>query len=307
MANFISIYRVVTCVVVGFGTKHVSPVRMKRGQSHGIRRSLVVGAVLLAGLISSAAASEPELKVVEGKQPAVAGRPWKLVCEVTWEGAPGEYAVAPPDVSPFDWGRAEVRSAKTFVREGKNVVAYEIMITADAPGEYTTPEMNLVYTSPEDIKEAEISRDPDPLPGSEVSPQPGAVPPSLRVHPLTLQVSPDRSKTWMYAVLGALLLSLLALAGARLLRRPKEIQASTTADVAQQVANTLLEAKRQRVEGAYYECCRSLAGAARLAGDESLAGALQARADDIGYRGTQPSKDELDGYFRKMEQTLKKE
>ncbi len=264
--------------------------------------------VLAACLVLTWGASTgQELNVIPGTQPARPCKPYPIVCEVTWEGDPGEYVVLFPEIDSVDWGTVEVKEARTFVRDNRNVIAYTIVVTPRARGEFQTPEIALRIKSPDVLAppfQSGDSASPTPAPTA-----PDAFPP-LRADPFTLRVYPNTGPIWIAGGFGALFLFSLAAALVwRKWRRDGAAPVGAERSVQRSLFNALSsvqESKRYRLEGDYYQFYRALATAAELAGSNGsrLASTLHTRAQEVGYRGIRPTADQMDRDAGEVERLL---
>jgi len=256
--------------------------------------------VLFLGCGCLALASEPELKVTPQEGDGRPGRPYRIECEVSWEGEPDEYAVAAAEADAIDWGELVVREARSFVRDGRNVVAQTVEITPKATGEYKTPELRISYLIPETTSPAE------PV-APEAAPSDSSVPPALRADPLPLFVRPSRTLVWLLGGLGASLFFLGAgwwLAQRRRSHQPAPQPPSPADRVA--VQTSLHQARQRRLDGNHYEYYQILGRVASEI-DPELAASLKSRAEAVGYRGVRPTDDEMDSDWRALERALRRE
>ena len=255
---------------------------------------------------------DAELEVAPDPQPARSGKPYEIRCEVTWPGAPDEYLVLPPEVSPIDWGSVSVTQARTYVRDGVNAVAFSVVITSAAPGEYETPEIAITVLSPDELKPPE---GPGQVAAPTADPSGPEVLPQLRATSFTLRVTPDRTLAWVSGGIGAsTILSIVAvLWGVTLRRRRKAAAAPARSESPGPRPDTIAAARqaletssRRRIDGDHYEFYIELARAAELTGTESggLAESLRARAKEVGYRNVSPTVDQMDGDFREVERAI---
>lgn len=258
---------------------------------------------LSAGLVFSlnltVMAATPELRVLPDPQPAVVDGTFRVVYEIYWTGAPGEFAVLPPELPDIDWGEIHLASAQSGIRDGQNIVSYTVEIVPKEKGDFTTPDIAFTYISPE----AMMQRDAEA--GSVPSTVPDALP-QLRADPLTLRVLPDRTRLWTAASLGASLF----LAGACLLcvRRVMRKPASVGRDVRpsadfSKAKEALDSARRKLYDGDYYGFYRELASAAASVapGDPAYAAKFSRLAEDVGYKNLRPVYDEMERHIREIE------
>ncbi len=273
---------------------------------------LVFGLVFVTG----PAVAEPSLEVFPEVGKARPGKAYRIVYEVSWEGDPGDYAICPAEADAIDRGTVAVREARSFVRDGRNVVSQTVEIIPDEPGDYETPEIRIAYLHPEATSPAEAA-----APGTVPS-DPG-VPPSLRADPSCMQVRPSRTLAWVFGGLGvSLLLLSLGWWSAWRLRRPQPQPQTAAAMDWPAVQEALHAARRHRLDGRFYEFYLALGRAAGLVEEvdvsavedrdspvsrSRLGQALFSRAEEVGYRGVRPTDDEMDSDLRAVERALARE
>lgn len=255
-------------------------------------------ALVCAVVLARQAVAEPELSISPQSAPARSGRPYRIVCEVSWLGSPGEYTICPAESDTIAWGRVALRDVRGFVRDGRNVVSQTVEIIPDKPGSYKTPEIRIAYLHPEATSPAETAAD-------KTDPSDPGAPPSLRADPFEVVVRPRRPMAWVSGGLGASLLLLLP-AGWRVARyrrnRPSAAPPATTNW--QTVQETLHAARQNRLDGKFYECYVALGRAAEGIAPE-LVDSLRTRAEAAGYRGIRPTDDEIDSDIRAIERALR--
>ena len=271
---------------------------MKRTVQRGVR-AVALGFVLsLAAWTYGSAAVGPELTVAPQEGKARPGRPYRIVCEVSWEGDPGAYAIAPAEVDQIEWGTVTVREARAFVRDGRNVVSQTVEIVPDKPGDYKTPEIRIAYLQPEATPPAKTA-------AAGTVPSAPSVPPTLVADPSEMVVRPSRRLAWVFGGLGTFLLLLLPLGwwSARLLRRPQPKPESAAATSYLAAQDALQQARQYRLDGEFYEYYRALGRAARPVAPD-LADTLDVRGKAVGYRGVRPTDDDMDSDWRAVERVL---
>ncbi len=77
------------------------------------------------------------------------GQAFRVVYEVSWDGAADAYAVFPPEFEAVDWGVIRNIESRSEVRDGTNVIVHTVDVIADAPGEHRVPEARIVYVDPD--------------------------------------------------------------------------------------------------------------------------------------------------------------
>ncbi|HEO72192.1 MAG TPA: hypothetical protein ENN80_13100 [Candidatus Hydrogenedentes bacterium] len=241
--------------------------------------------------------ADPELDVNADDAPARPGKPYRIVCEVSWDGEADAYVIMPAEVDPIEWGTARVVAARAFRREERHVVAQTVELVADEPGEYKTPTIRIGFLRPE-------AASPEETVPPRTAPSDPGVPPALRADPFDIKVRPARTMFWLSCGLGVLLLSLPT--GWWLvhrLRKPQPAPCLETGVALGAVEKHLSAARQQRLEGDYYAYYRTLAAAA--AGlDAELVTKLRERVECVGYRGDRPTDDDLDSDMRAVERAL---
>ncbi len=263
-------------------------------------KSVLLSCALLA---SSGAWAEPELRIVLPDGSARVQRPYRIECEVTWEGEPSAYAILPAETNSIDWGIIDIESAKAFVRDGTNVVSQVIEIVPDKTGSYEVPEIRVKFLNPEATSPAESA-------ASVTAPSDSSVPPPLRADPFIIEVRAPRTQFWISGGLGASLF--LGLAGwwyARKHARPRQTQDQAAGSSTLSQADTALHrARKHRLDGSFYEYYVELGRAAEFLSSvdtgSDLAASFKARASAVGYKGERPNDDEMDSDFREVERAL---
>ena len=162
---------------------------------------MVVLALALA--VQFHASAVPEVRSIPDKQPAHPGQPYHVVAEVVWHGDPGEFAVA-PQVDAVDWGTVEVIAAKSFVRDGANVLSYTVSIVPSETGAFMTPKIAMAYGAPEEFAA------PGGVAGEPAIPADHGLE-RLHVAPFPVRVAPDRTAAWVCSV-AAIVARLMGLA-----------------------------------------------------------------------------------------------
>lgn len=254
-------------------------------------------------LLCSGAWAEPELRLILPDGPARAQRPYRVECEVTWEGEPSAYAVLSAETNPVDWGIIDIESAKAFVRDGTNVVSQVIEIVPDKAGSYEVPEIRVKFLNPEATSPAESA-------ASVTAPSDSSVPPPLRADPFIIEVRAPRTQFWISGGLGASLF--LGMAGWWFVRKRARLRPipapATDSSTLSQAEAALHRARKHRLDGSFYEYYVELGRAADFlptAGSSSeLAASFKARANAVGYKGERPGDDEMDSDFREVERAL---
>lgn len=244
--------------------------------------------------------AEPELSVTRDEGPARLGQVYTIRCEVSWAGDAGSCAVLPAKFDAIDWGTMTVADVHGRVADGMNIVTQTIEIVPVKTGEHKVPELSITYLNPEATPPAEKA-------DSRTAPTDSSASPSLRAEPFTMDVVPART-FWNSGGLGASLL-LLTVIGWRVAahwrrkRRPISVCGGPAGPALDSVQSTLHIARQHRLDGKFYEYYQALARAAEPV-DSQLAFRLKAYAQDVGYRGSRPTDDDLDGDFRAVERAV---
>lgn len=267
-------------------------------------RALV--SLLIAGASLVASADVPTLSgVVTNGEFATPNQAYSVVYEITWEGDPGEYLIAPPEVEAFTWGTARVARSRATAREGLNVLYYTLEFTAEGPGTYEIPGITFRYFTPDQV--------PQPGPtesGPGDAGQADAEFPMLRAEPISLIVRAPSTVPLPALVTGALL-ACCALAGAWVFaRRRRRGTPPAQVDPLAEVSAMVHAARGRRLDGDYYAFyCEMLKAVQRLE-PGSAVGALQTalknRAREVGFKGVRPTDDEMDGVERDVERAVSK-
>jgi len=272
-----------------------------------------VSALALLAAACGTVAAEPELTVVKPERSARPNRPYRVVYEVSWQGEAADYVVLPAQVAApaaqngdeaeeeADWATMSLAQAEGTVDGDTQRVSQVLEIVPHKTGEFTIPEIEIAYLDPEAIPLAENTAQLATLPGS-------SAPPSLRAKPFPLIVRPSAPPVWLFAGLGVLLV--LGVAGWWLVhrmgrRRPAPVESA--GDLAG-IQNVLHGARRQRLDGKYYEFYVELARAAEMMDtkdrEPGLLSALKERAQDAGFRGVRPTDDQMDGDWGDVERVF---
>jgi hypothetical protein len=247
------------------------------------------------------ASEEPSIEVIPGPETAHPGQVWNVRIEVSWNGEPGAYAVMPATFEPVPWGTVTVESVLSYVQDGRNVVAQVIAVVPDQEGVLTLPRMDIAYQSPDTLPTRESGGEPVPPSGPEFFPQ-------LRVEPLTLRVTPDRTLHWIFAGVGALFILLAAyMLARRRARRRQPGGATPSASPGAAAREALRAARERRVQGDLYGYYQELSRAADAVPGvaDTLRERLQARAREVGFRNANPGPDMLDGDMKDVEQACR--
>lgn len=212
---------------------------------------------------------------------------------------PGQsYTLLPPasgsepslDWATITWGGVTVSGAEPQFQ-------LSLSITAAEPGDFELPALQ--------VRALPIAAQA-PMPGEALA---EAEPLVVATKPMTVQVRKDF--TPLYFSLGAGVLALMAVALVALTwRRGRGEQSDDAIEGTprEQAREHLHHARRHRLDGNFYEFYRSLSAAARAleqeGGQASWSPRLDARAQDVGYRGVRPTEDEMDGAMKDLEQAL---
>lgn len=219
---------------------------------------------------------------------------------VTLSGVePGQsYTLLPPasgsepslDWGTITWGGVSVSGAEPQFQ-------LSLSITAAEPGDFELPALQ--------VRALPIATQA-PMPGEALA---EAVPLVVATKPMTVQVRRDLMP--LYVALGAGVLALMAVALLALAwrrGRGKQSDDAIEGTPREQAREHLHHARRHRLDGNFYEFYRSLSAAARAleqeGGQASWSPRLDARAQDVGYRGVRPTEDEMDGAMKDLEQAL---
>lgn len=267
--------------------------------SFQLNKVRLAAVLLVVSWLSGMVSATPVVKAVYPSEAGRVGQGWPVVCEVSWEGDAGEFVILPAETDGIDWGMVRVSSARSFVRDGQNVVAQTVEFVPNKPGSFTTPEIRIAYLRPEATSPAKKAT-------ATTDPSAPDVPPTLRADPSPLTVQPPRSSIWIFGGLGfSLLLLPLGWWSVRFLHRPQPPSSSVGASGVSwaQVQSFLHSAQQHRLDGQVYEYYRALSSAAGLF-DAGLSASLLAKAESAGYRGERPQDDELDGDWRGLERAM---
>lgn len=254
-----------------------------------------LAAVALAA--AGASHAQPELKTIHPKGPVHQDEPFTVVCEVSWAGSPGQWAVLPAQVEPFDWGSAEVTQIKASVRDGINVLTQNVVIKPVKAGAHKSPEILIAYRNPEDLTPPETSAPAtDPM-GTRVDP-------TLRTTPFILHVKPDRTLAWVFGGLGALLLCLVLGWWSARKRRPPAGHLPFSPTLSAESA-LLEDARRHRLDGHPYEFYLSLMRTLSACPNEGdLSSRLKECAQAVGYQGVVPTEAQMNDHYAEVERAL---
>ena len=252
----------------------------------------------------------PELKVTSDKGPWIPGNHYKVICEISWSGNAGEYAILPAEPGKMDWATVTTVHAESTVHNGVQTVTQTLDLVPTKTGEFTVPEIRVSYLNPETTSPAEKA-----TPGT--TPSESSASPSLRSDPFTIVVRPARTLFWISGGLGASLLLIAvgwALARYRVRRSPTNKkdravvrggqEGSTGFDVAH-VQQLMRDANVKRMNGDFYGFYLELTQAAAVIPESvALAQMFEKRGQDVGYKGMRPTQDMMDGDLRDIERAL---
>ena len=242
---------------------------------------------LFIGLFSMipVAIAEPIFEAAPGVVRVYDGVPFILEYTLRWTGEADEYQVTPLTLAPFDWGNARLLEMRASGADSENRVVQRVEVLANAPGDVEFPALAIRLT-----------------PKSELS-----APLTLHAEPVTVSVRPDHRLYW-----GGGLLAVVTLIGVAVwvFWRRKQGVADTVAPTPEQKAQAALHlARRNRLDGRFYEFYLALAEAAQaVAGREAtedLDTTLRRHAQAVGYQGIRPSDDEMDSALRDVERLLR--
>lgn len=242
---------------------------------------------LFIGLFNTipAAIAEPLFEAAPETVRVYDGVPFILEFTVRWTGEADDYQVPPLILDSFDWGDARLLEMRASGADSEHRVVQRVEVLANAPGDVEFPALAIRLT-----------------PKSELS-----APLTLHAEPVTVSVRPDHRLYW-----GGGLLAVVTLIGVAVwvFWRRKQGVADTVAPTPEQKAQAALHlARRNRLDGRFYEFYLALAEAAKaLTGreaTENLEAALCRHAQAVGYQGIRPSDDEMDGALRDVERLLR--
>lgn len=105
---------------------------------------------------------------------------------------------------------------------------------------------------------------------------------------------------------GVLLVLLLGIVAYRKLRPAPQQDVDASLSPAEQAREHVHAARRHRLDGDFYQFYLSLSRAAKALNLEggSVATRLEARAQEVGYKGVRPTEDEMDGILKDIERAL---
>ena len=247
-----------------------------------------------------AATAVPDIALIVPDEPAWQNEPYCLSYEVSWDGDAGDYVIVPPDVESPDWAVATLTRSRAELRNGRNVVAFDIEYVPAEPGSFEVPGLAVEYIDPGVTPESED-------PGAESGPLP-----TLHAASVSVLVQAHRPIRSFLVGLGALgTLGALGWAGSRLMRRAPVVVVQSTQGIDIEAAQAALhEAKRRRLDGDYYGFYTGLKrGVALLGGGEAgatLAAQLDEHTRAVGYKGVRPTDDDMDGALRDAERAVRR-
>jgi hypothetical protein len=249
---------------------------------------------------SQASAATPALEVFLPEGKAVPKAPYAVQYVISWDGAPNEWAIIPPNVEPPDWGTATVTNVDSTHTGDRNTVTFEVVYTPEEPGSYPLPELAFFYDPPAALAEADTE-----AAVAADAPEGGA---ALIAPRQTLEVSPPPPLWLIPAIIAAAVLS-LAVVGLLLWRRHKQKRKpSRGPSPVDQMQDALHTARRRRLDGDLYAYYRELVRATEFVADDAEAKQLldkfKTRTQEVGYKGMRPSDDILDGDMRDVERVL---
>ena len=246
-------------------------------------------------LLALPAVAEPVLEFTAPTSTARPGEAYALDLRVTWTGDASDVVVLPPEIGNIDWGDVQLGTTTSGGAEGAWFVSHRIEVVPAEAGDFEMPEITVPYSI--DKMEA--------LGGAA----PGDVPHILQTDVFLVHVRPDR--TGLYLAGGVLAIALIGSALVLLRRRAARNAADARLSALtpkERVQALLHDARRHRLDGNYYLYYVVLAQAAEmlgeLGGDPALAEKLSARSQEVGYQGSRPTDDEMDGALREFERAL---
>lgn len=264
--------------------------------------------IAAALMVSAQAQAAPELKVIVPEQPARPNKPYVITYEATWDGDPAKYSILPAEIGSIDWGTVRVLPTQSTVRDGQNVVTQKVEIIPGNVGEFKAPDYTLLFLS------SEVTSPAESVPNHGMAPPVSSASPSLGAEPFNIMVTPPRTLVfWISGGLGAsLLLTALGWWSAQFLRRPQPTLETVPKTDFSHIQSQLHLARQLRLDGKFYEFYAELSRiVAGLSTQDhthaSLAEALRTRTQQVGYQGTRPTDDQIDGDFRDVERAVARE
>lgn len=236
-------------------------------------------------IISPALATEPSFVAEPEAVRVYPGAPFFVTYTLRWDGEADACQAPPLTLGSIDWGNARLIETSASGEEVGYYVVQRVEVVANTPGEYKLPAVT-ISLQPKGDSSAKIE---------------------LTAGPVAVSVHPDYRVWWLAGtVLG---LGLLGAATVLLARRRRAQPAGIQVTPVQKAQAALHLARRNRLDGRYYEFYLALAEAAQaLAGngaDENPEPAMRQRAQAVGYQGLRPTDDEMDSALRDVERLLR--
>lgn len=261
---------------------------------------ILVAAVAVLGSFAAVAELSSELRLpAEPVRPGVPAE-FRVVLLGAEPGA--AYTLLPPEPSQATevaWGTLEWGGLRTTSgADGQTEVGLSLMVTATDEGEHEVPSLQMRA-----IQVTESA----PLAGETLDPASAVLVPTK---PVRFGAAPDRMPMYLgiAAVLATLLLLALAVALTLRARAARQAEVVIGGTPQEQAREHLHLARRHRLDGDFYKFYQSLSAAAKAleagSAQASLSPALDARAQEVGYRGVRPTEDEMDGAIKDLERAL---
>lgn len=258
------------------------------------RDSRRVAAVLLVVLASSGGwAEEPQVELRQVGGEVYAGQAHEVEVQVSWAGAADAFVVLPVKVEPLDWGSAAVSKSEVSVEGDRNVSTQVLTVVARETGRYELPALEVPVLA-------------GPLP-KDVALETLAPSVTLRTEALAMEVAEGAAghlKYWL-ALAVAVVAAVSGLIAVVFKGRRKTTAPGASPEDLMRAA--LHQARRHQLDGKYYEFYQELAGAVAAGkgkNGQSLMHRLELRVQEVGFKGIQPTHEEMSGDLKEVEREL---
>ncbi|MBI2424078.1 MAG: hypothetical protein HYV27_14705 [Candidatus Hydrogenedentes bacterium] len=264
----------------------------EKSEKWGTALALLTTAIVSA-FMGSAYAQE-RAPIVEARGPLETLHPGgssALEIALSWPSAQEPLVVYAPEIPDFDGGALVFSGMRTSQENGQTRVTCRFTLTPNRAGLLHFPEVTLPYMP------AALVKDQAPLPEPTFAAH-------HRFEDVEVAEANGARGVWLgAAALGA---AAFAVAGVWVYRRRG---VPVTQSGGPDFQAMLHETRRHRLDGDFYHYFQSLTRVARALGaaGNDLCARLERRTQEVGYQGTRPADEELDGWLRDVEHAIRKQ
>ncbi len=276
---------------------------MISGRKYAIIAALI-GSIFAFDSFAPIRAQIPVLEVQFEQGKARVDEPYRVMYETSWTGPADQFAVLSAEPGTVDWAATRLVDTRSRQEDGKFFITQTIEYVPFESGEFEISPFVVSYFDPaqlEDSSNASEEDDATELPEPRV----------LEAGAFAIRVRPNLTPYYLPGTI-ALLLVLSTVTAYGAMRRKRRLQAAgvgLAVPEPQTVQSALNLARQHRLDGKFYEFYKELVRAASLmvpgTATRTLRGKLEADAREVGYRGTRPSDDEMDGVLRDVERAMR--